>query len=82
MLTWDSVSTLIFIYLNPYMFVNKFLIMLNIVNIKIWLWIMNTIVIDNNMIIATRCLQTVKRHSRIATGKDGQNGSSRGISGL
>lgn len=82
MLTWDSVSTLIFIYLNPYMFVNKFLIMLNIVNIKIWLWIMNTIVIDNNMIIATRCLQTVKSHSRIATGKDGQNGSSRGISGL
>lgn len=56
--------------------------MLNIVNIKIWLWIMNTIVIDNNMIIATRCLQTVKSHSRIATGKDGQNGSSRGISGL
>lgn len=82
MLTWDSVSTLIFIYLNPYMFVNKFLIMLNIVNIKIWLWIMNTIAIDNNMIIATRCLQTVKSHSRIATGKDGQNGSSRGISGL
>lgn len=48
------------IYLNPYIFVNKFLIMLNIalniVYIKIWLWIMNTIVIDNNMIIATRCL--------------------------
>lgn len=60
MLTWDSVSTLILIYLNPYIFVNKFLIMLNIalniVNIKIWLWIMDTIVIDNNMIIATRCL--------------------------
>lgn len=31
-------------------------ISLNIVNIKIWRWIMNTIVIDNNMIIATRCL--------------------------